>query len=114
MHRSYHNWYSPALGRHMELLLFGHYGAPVIVFPTSQGRFYEWEDRGMVATLGEHLERGWVQLICVDSVDAESWYATYRHPAQRALRQEQYERYLLNEVLPLSAQVNPSPFLITT
>ena len=98
----------------MELLIFGHAGARVLVFPTSQGRFYEWEDRNMVATLSEHLERGWVQLYCVDSVDAESWYATYRHPVQRALRQEQYERYLLTEVLPLSAQVNPNPFLVTT
>jgi esterase/lipase superfamily enzyme len=114
VNREYHRWHSPSLGREMELVIFGHAGARVLVFPTSQGRFYEWEDRGMVATLSEHLERGWVQLVCVDSVDAESWYATRRHPVQRALRQEQYERYLLTEVLPLSAQVNANPFLITT
>lgn len=98
----------------MDLLVFGHAGARVLVFPTSQGRFYEWEDRGMIAALGDHLRNGWVQLYCVDSVDAESWYARWKHPADRARRQEDYERYLLHEVLPLSWQRNPNPFLITT
>ena len=37
MRRDYHKWYSPELGREMELLVFGHDGLPVIVFPTSQG-----------------------------------------------------------------------------
>jgi len=46
MHREYQHWYSPSLGREMELLIFGHAGARVLVFPTSMGRFFEWEDRG--------------------------------------------------------------------
>ena len=98
----------------MDLLVFGHAGARVLVFPTSQGRFYEWEDRGMIAALSDHLRNGWVQLYCVDSVDAESWYARWKHPVDRARRQEDYERYLLHEVLPLSWQRNPNPFLIVT
>ena len=114
MHREYHKWYSPSLGREMELLVFGHGGARVLVFPTSMGRFFEWEDRGMVGALGEHLERGWLQLYCVDSVDAESWYAKHLHPNQRARRHLQYERYLLSEVLPLTAWKNPNPYLIAT
>jgi len=97
----------------MELLVFGHAGARVLVFPTSRGKFYEWEDRGMMNALGEHLERGWIQMFCVDSVDAESWYA-HTHPAQRAWRHVQYDHYLLDEVLPLSVNLNPNPFLITT
>jgi esterase/lipase superfamily enzyme len=98
----------------MELLVFGHAGARVLVFPTSQGRFYEWEDRGMMHALGEHLARGWLQLYCVDSVDAESWYANWKHPDDRARRHLQYERYLLDEVLPLSEHRNPNPFLMAT
>ena len=86
MNREYHSWHSPALHRNMELLIFGHAGARVLVFPTSKGRFYEWEDRGMMGALGEHLEQGWVQLYCVDSVDEESWYAFWKHPGDRAWR----------------------------
>ncbi len=114
MHREYHRWHSPSLNRDMELLVFGHGGARALVFPTSQGRFYEWEDRSMIAALGEHLERGWIQMYCVDSVDSESWYARWAHPAGRAWRHVQYENYLLYEVLPLAAQKNPTPYLIVT
>ena len=98
----------------MELLIFGHGGARMLVYPTSKGRFYEWEDRGMVGALWEHLERGWLQMYCVDSVDEESWYAKWKHPGDRAWRQTQYERYVLDEVLPLSRHKNGNPYLIAT
>ncbi|GJM42752.1 MAG: esterase [Ardenticatenaceae bacterium] len=113
MNREYHRWYSPALEQDMELLVFGHSGARVLVFPTSKGRFYEWEDRGMMDLLGHHIHKGWLQVYCVDSVDAESWYAHWKHPGARAWRQVQYENYLVNEVLPLSWLKNQNRFLIT-
>src|SRR5579859_1272348 len=97
----------------MELLVFGHAGARVIAFPTSMGRFYQWEDFGLVGALREHLERGWIQLYCVDSVDAESWYAKQKPPAERARRHNQYDRYILDEVLPYSAGRNGTPFVMT-
>jgi esterase/lipase superfamily enzyme len=114
MNREYHKWFSPALGREMELLVYGHGGARVLVFPSSLGRFYEWEDFRMIDRLAEHLERGWIQMYCVDSVDAESWYARHRHPGERAWRHVQYDRYLVDEVLPLTRAKNPTPFFITT
>jgi esterase/lipase superfamily enzyme len=114
MNREFHRWYSHSLGREMELLIFGHAGARLLVFPTSLGRFFEWEDRGMIAALGDQLENGWLQMICVDSIDADSWYARWKRPADRAARHIQYENYLLEEVLPLSRQVNSNPFFMTT
>lgn len=113
MNREYHAWHSPTLNRKMELLVFGHAGAKVLIFPTSQGKFYEWEDRGMMWALGEHLERGWLQCYCVDSVDAESWYAKWAHPGGRAYRHAQYFGYLYSEVLPFMNWKNPTPFTIT-
>lgn len=113
MKREYHRWYSPALARDMELLVFGHGGARALVFPTSMGRFYQWEDCCMIATLAGPLEQGMLQLYCVDSVDDESWYAKWRAPAERARRQNDYDRYLLDEVLPFSASQNGNPYLIT-
>lgn len=113
MHREHHRWFSPSLGRDMEMLIFGHAGARVLVFPTSMGRFYEWEDRGMIGALAEHINNGWLQLYCVDSVDEESWYCNWAHPGGRAWRHVEYENYLLNEVLPLSRR-NPNMFMMTT
>jgi esterase/lipase superfamily enzyme len=113
MNREYHRWHSPSLNRDMELLVFGHAGARVLVFPTSQGRFFEWEDRGMMWALREHLDNGWLQMFCVDSVDSESWYCWWAQPSGRAYRHVQYDNYLLNEVLPFSLTKNENPFLIT-
>ncbi len=114
MNREYHTWHSPSLNRQMELLIFGHAGAPVLVFPTSQGRFYQWEDFGMMSALHEHIERGWNQFYCVDSVDAESWYCRSCHPADRVIRHMQYEQYILNEVIPLINSRNDNRYLIVT
>ena len=50
----------------------------------------------------------------MDSVDAESWYARHRPPEERARRQTAYERYVLDEVIPLSWQKNRTPYLIVT
>jgi esterase/lipase superfamily enzyme len=114
MHRSYHRWYSPALGRDMELLVFGHTGARVLAFPASMHPFHDWEDRGLVASLAWHIDNGHVQLFCVDQVDRESWYGWHLHPADRARRHQQYDAYLVHEVLPFTRTINPNPYLITT
>jgi esterase/lipase superfamily enzyme len=113
MKREHHKWFSPSLGRDMELLLFGHAGLPALVFPTSQGRFFEFEDQGMVHAVHDKLEHGRLQLFCVDSVDGESWYNRDVPPRWRIARHVQYEQYVMNEVLPLIRKVNDNPGLAT-
>ncbi len=81
MKRDYRKWHSPVLGRDMELLVFGEGGTPVLVFPTSMGRFFQWEDFGMIAHLAPRIDAGWLQLWCVDSVDSESFYDKKKSPS---------------------------------
>ncbi len=107
MHRSHHRWYSPSLNRDMELLVFGHAGPPMLVFPSSMGAFFEYEDRHMIDAVEGKLERGGLQLCCVSSVDGESWYNRRAHPRDRVRRHLQYEDYILTEVVPLMHQLNP-------
>ncbi len=109
MNREYRAAYSPALGRPMELLIFGDRGTPVLVFPTSMGRFYQWEDFGMIARLQDRVDGGELQLWCVDSLDGESFYHAGRTPDERVRRHVAYERYIVDEVLPAIAQANPLP-----
>lgn len=101
MNREYHKWFSHRLNRDMELLVFGHGGQPVLVFPSSMGSFFEYEDRGMVNAIRWELENGRVMLFCVDSIDKESFYCGWAHPSGRIRRHIVYEQYLLHEVLPL-------------
>lgn len=114
MNRKYHHWFSPILKREMEILVFGQEGIPLIVFPTSKGRFYDYEDRGMVAAIAGNIERQTVQLFCVDSVDTESWYNESAHPRSRVLRHVEYENYILKEVIPFIRSVNGSDKLFVT
>src|SRR5713226_9124362 len=100
MYREYGHWFSPSLGRGMEFLWFGQFGRPVMLFPTSGGRFHENEDFGLTDSLADKVDRGEIQLVCVDSVDAESWYNRGVHPAVRAARHTQYDAYLRNEMVP--------------
>src|SRR6266567_7653987 len=84
----------------MELLHFGGAGRPLLAFPTSMGRFYQWEDFGLIGAVADWIDSGVLQVICVDSIDDESWYARGLPPAQRIARHLQYETYILEEVLP--------------
>ncbi len=106
MKRDYHRWHARSLGKDMDLLVFGHGGPPVIVFPSSMGAFFEYEDGGMVGALQQKLDNGWLQLFCVSSADSESWYAKRKHPRQRIERHLQYESYILGDVVPLIRQMN--------
>jgi esterase/lipase superfamily enzyme len=105
--REYHKWHSAALGREMELLVFGEAGPRLLVFPSRKERFYEYEDHGMLHSLRQPLEAGELQAICVDGLDDESLYCFEKTPEERIARQLQFERYILDEVLPFSEELNP-------
>jgi len=100
MRCDYVKWYSPSLHRDMELLAFGERGFPILVFPTSGGRFWEYEERGMINALAPKIDRGEMQVICADSVDQESWYNRSLHPRDRLNRQNAFDAYLAVEVTP--------------
>ncbi len=114
MRRDYHNWYSQRLGRNMELLAYGHTGLPVLVFPTSQGKFYEYENNGMIHAIWQKIERGELMVFCVDSVDSESWYNRSIHPHDRVMRHVAYENYILYEVTPLMKNLSGQGQICTT
>lgn len=114
MHREFKKWWSPSLGREMELLVFGHGGTPVLVFPSSMGRFYEWEDFKMIEALRYQLESGHNRLICVDSVDSESFYNKNVDPYVRIMRHRQYEAYIIHEVIPFIYSLSNNRYLVTT
>ncbi|MBA3856145.1 MAG: esterase [Cyanobacteria bacterium PR.3.49] len=112
MLREYHKWHSPILNREMELLQFGHAGARVIIFPTSCGRFFDWENRGMINALSRHIDEGWLQVFCVDGVDNESWFNTHANPTDRARRHLQFQEYIIQEALPFTKSKNDNDFVI--
>jgi len=98
--------------RDMELLVFGDAGAKVLVFPTREGRFYDYENWGLVDALRRSIDGGYIRLFCVDGIDSESLYCRSAPPPARALRHQQYESYILQEVIPFMLSENGCPSLI--
>lgn len=96
----------------MELLAFGHAGAKVLVFPTREGRFFDYENWGLVDAVRKPLEDGRLRLYCVDGVDSESLYCRTAPPPARVERHRQFEAYVLNEVIPLMKAENGMPTLV--
>jgi esterase/lipase superfamily enzyme len=113
MNREYHQWFSHHLNRTMELLVFGHAGTRVLVFPARLGRFYDYENWGLVQALRQPVSSGRLQLICVDSIDAESLYNHWAPPVSRLKRHQQYEQYIIHEVLPFSEYKNPGSGVVS-
>jgi esterase/lipase superfamily enzyme len=106
MHFEYHHWYSHRVEREMGLLVIGHAGAKVLVFPTRDGDFHEYENLRMHHGLSDKICKGQLQLYCVDSYAKDSLYAGSISPHDRIRRHIQYEDYILNEVMPLMALKN--------
>lgn len=100
MNIEYLKWHSPYLDRDMELKVYGHAGKPFIIFPTQAGRFFQAEDEGIMESISGFINDGRISMIAVDSIDNESWSNRGLHPHQRGLRHNQYENYVLYEVIP--------------
>ena len=83
------------------VLILGHWGRPLLVFPAQQGRRYEWEERGMAAAIADLIEAGRAKLYCVDSWDSAIWHDDWLPLEERARRHGQYEEWLLGHVVPL-------------
>ena len=110
--REYHRWFSGHLQRDMELLVFGNSGQPLLLFPTRTARFYDYENWGVIEALSEKIERGELQVFCIDSVDTSSLYCKTIAPAMRIKRHFDFEKYVLEEVVPFIRQHN-CEYLIT-
>lgn len=100
MHVEDHLWYSPCLSKNMPIRVYGHWGMPLLVFPCSLGRYFDYEGMGMVDAISTYIEAGIVKLYCVESVDAETWYNFAVSPAERDRRYQDYDSYIFNEVVP--------------
>jgi esterase/lipase superfamily enzyme len=100
MNIEYHSFWSNYLQQQMEFKVYGHSGKPVIVFPAQGGRFYECEDFGMIGAVSGFIAEGHYQFYTVDSIDNQSWANGWAHPAERARRHEDYDRYIVEEMVP--------------
>lgn len=92
---------SSAMGRRVHLWRYGHFGQPILVMPSASGMAHEWDAHGMVDALADLIDAGKVKLYCSESNVAEAWTRKETDPAWRLTRHQAFERYVVNELVPL-------------
>src|SRR5512145_3316702 len=93
-------WHSPRLGHDMGVAVFGHWGLPMLAFPTSHGDEWELQRHGMVDAMAPYIDAGRVKLFCVGSNNHESFLNRQAHPFHRSWRQRMFDEYIRDEVVP--------------
>jgi esterase/lipase superfamily enzyme len=94
-------WAQPA-----RLVRWGHFGMPVLIFPTAGGDFEEIERFHLISALNELLERGRMKAYSVDGLWARAWLSTECAPAPECTPDRSddeslpHHSFLYEEVLP--------------
>ncbi len=89
-----------------RLVAYGHWGRPLLVFPSEQGQRWDFENNGMLGAIGGLVDAGRVKVYCVDSFDSGSWQARDQPLEERARRHGFYEDWIVNQAAPwISADV---------
>jgi esterase/lipase superfamily enzyme len=100
MRTEHHELYSPAIGTAGTVAVFGHYGRPLLVFPSEAGKAYDWRDMGMIGAVESLIDEGRVKVYCVDAFDAASWSANHLPLEERAHQHGRYESWIFEQVVP--------------
>jgi len=100
------SWYSPALNAEMPLAIYGHYGFSILLIPTAAADFLEYERFQMMDSLAPFLESGKCKIYSINSINKESWLNNDMEPAHKAIRHNQFNDYVINEVIPFIKQTS--------
>ena len=92
--------WSPAIGAEGGVLAYGHYGRPLLAFPSQEGPAWQYEERGMIGAIAGLIEAGRVKVYAVDSFDSGSWYREGLSLEERAQQHGRYEDWIVNQVVP--------------
>ncbi|MDC0722222.1 alpha/beta hydrolase-fold protein [Nannocystis bainbridge] len=91
---------SPAMGRKVHLWCYGHFGPPVIVFPSAAGFAHEWDRHGMFEVLGPLVRAGKVKFYCPESNVSQVWTDKESSIAARMEKHRAYESFILDTLVP--------------
>lgn len=100
MKREIHKWHSPSLNKVMEVVVYGHYGTPLLMFPTAGADFLEYERFQLIDSISWFINEGKFKVFSIGSVNNESWLNNSVYPPHKSLRHGQYNQYVLEEIVP--------------
>ncbi len=93
-------WHSAHLHSAMTLTRWGHFGRPVLMFPTAGGDAEEIERFHLIGALAPLLEAGRIKVYSLDSVAGRAWFDRSLAPEQACRVQRRFQASVVDEVVP--------------
>lgn len=100
MNREIHQWWSERLNKDMQLAVYGHWGFALLMFPTAAADYLEYERFQLIDAIAPLIEGGKCKVFSINSINNESWLNHHMHPHDKAIRHQQYNEYVVHEVVP--------------
>ena len=100
MQRELFGWYSPSLNQDMPIVTYGHYGIALLLVPTAAADYLEYERFQLIDALSPAIEAGKVKVFSINSINLQSWMNKQMEGAHKAIRQNDWNRYVFEEVIP--------------
>jgi esterase/lipase superfamily enzyme len=95
-----HRWYSPSIEQDVQLVRWGHFGAPVLIFPTAGGDAEEIERFLLIRALEPLLNAGRIKVYSIDSVAGRAWISGQHSPEYCSWLQNRFDAFVYHEVTP--------------
>jgi esterase/lipase superfamily enzyme len=93
-------WYSDRIKQEITVARWGHFGTPVLVFPTAGGDAEEIERMGLVDACGPHIDSGRVKIFSCDSVAGRAMVSQHGDTKYRMWLLNQFHQCVVNEIVP--------------
>jgi esterase/lipase superfamily enzyme len=100
MKRELTSWYSHRLQKEMPVAVYGDYGFALLLVPTAAADYLEYERFQLIDSLRPFIESGKVKVFSINSINNESWMNNNMDPRHKAIRQQQFNSYVYEEVIP--------------
>lgn len=108
------SWYSPSLNKEMPIACYGSFGFALLLIPTAAADYLEYERFQMLDALVPFINSGKMKVFSIDSINNESWLNNQMEPSHKAIRQNQFNEYVFNEVVPfIRANTSQETFIYT-
>ncbi len=95
-----HTWHSHHLQMNTQIVRWGNYGRPLLLFPTAGGDAEEVERFYLIQNLAPFIHEGRLKVYSVDSINGKTWIQDPSVP-HRVWVQQQYDKFIANEVVPI-------------
>lgn len=100
MNKEYHRWYSERVEMEMPIVVYGHYGLPLLLFPTASADCEEYERFYLIQALSELIDGGRIKVFSIDSINRYTWGNSDVHPGHKSYLTQKYDEYIIEEVVP--------------